>query len=101
MSDNAASLTPEPSEGEDPCDSTVGLTIQKVWNDYSNIDGMRPEDITAVVWQAVVGESDDASEGGATGDSDTTFTDESGATWMRYTVSGETAGEGGGPACRL
>ena len=38
--------TPLPPEMQDPCSETIHLTINKVWRDFNNIDGLRPEQIT-------------------------------------------------------
>lgn len=49
VSDNAGSLTPEPGEGQDPCDTYANLTLQKVWNDQGNKAGLRPASIKLTV----------------------------------------------------
>lgn len=49
VTDNAGSLTPEPGEGQDPCDTYVKLTLQKVWDDQGNKDGLRPASIKLTV----------------------------------------------------
>lgn len=46
VSDNTGGLTPEPGDGQDPCEALVDLTLQKVWNDGGNRRGTRPESIT-------------------------------------------------------
>lgn len=46
VSDNTGGLTPEPGDGQDPCEASVDLTLQKVWNDGGNRRGTRPESIT-------------------------------------------------------
>ena len=46
VSDNTGGLTPEPGDGQDPCEALVNVTIQKVWNDGGNRGGTRPESIT-------------------------------------------------------
>ena len=33
VTDNTGGLTPEPGDGQDPCEASVDLTLQKVWND--------------------------------------------------------------------
>lgn len=33
VSDNTGGLTPEPGDGQDPCEASVDLALQKVWND--------------------------------------------------------------------
>lgn len=35
------STSPEPSDTQDPCDENVNLTINKVWKDFRNMDGIR------------------------------------------------------------
>ena len=45
------SLIPNPGESKDPCDPTIDLTIQKVWNDRNNSFGARPDSITVTVLQ--------------------------------------------------
>lgn len=42
---NGGVLTPEPDEGQDPCEARVDVTIQKIWNDAGNKEGLRPEAI--------------------------------------------------------
>ena len=41
--------TPEPSESQDPCDEKIKLTINKVWKDFNNFSGIRPESITVTI----------------------------------------------------
>ena len=41
--------TPEPSESQDPCDENIKLTINKVWKDFNNFSGIRPESITVTI----------------------------------------------------
>ena len=41
--------TPEPSESQDPCDENVKLTINKVWKDFNNFIGIRPNSITVTI----------------------------------------------------
>ena len=41
--------TPEPSESQDPCDENVKLTINKVWKDFNNFSGIRPNSITVTI----------------------------------------------------
>ncbi len=45
-------LTPEPGQGQNPCASTVDLTISKVWKDWGNWDKLRPDAITVTVYQS-------------------------------------------------
>ena len=55
MSDTKTNLntggsdTPEPSESQDPCDKKIKLTINKVWKDFNNFSGIRPESITVTI----------------------------------------------------
>ena len=55
MSDTKTNLntgesdTPEPSESQDPCDEYIKLTINKVWKDFNNFSGMRPNSITVTI----------------------------------------------------
>lgn len=49
VSDNTGGLTPEPGDGQDPCEALVNVTIQKVWNDGGNRGGTRPESITVTL----------------------------------------------------
>lgn len=46
VTDNTGGLTPEPGDGQDPCEALVNVTIQKVWNDGGNRGGKRPGSIT-------------------------------------------------------
>ncbi len=48
---NAESLIPNPGESKDPCDETIKLTIQKVWDDNSNARKTRPDLIKVRIWQ--------------------------------------------------
>ena len=41
--------TPEPSESQDPCDKNIKLTINKVWKDFNNFSGIRPNSITVTI----------------------------------------------------
>ena len=47
--DNAGGITPEPGEGQDPCDTYVNLTLQKVWDDQGDKAGLRPASIKLTV----------------------------------------------------
>ena len=49
VTDNTGGLTPEPGDGQDPCEALVNVTIQKVWNDGGNRGGTRPESITVTL----------------------------------------------------
>ncbi|MDO5024093.1 Cna B-type domain-containing protein [Slackia piriformis] len=42
---NGGALTPEPGEGQDPCEARVDVTIQKIWNDAGDKEGLRPDAI--------------------------------------------------------
>ena len=58
MSDTKTNLntgesdTPEPSESQDPCDEYIKLTINKVWKDFNNFSGIRPDSITVTISRA-------------------------------------------------
>lgn len=58
MSDTKTNLntgesdTPEPSESQDPCDEKIKLTINKVWKDFNNFSGIRPDSITVTISRA-------------------------------------------------
>lgn len=56
---NGGALTPEPDEGQDPCEARVDVTIQKVWNDSGDKDGLRPD---AIRVQLVGSYTNDAGE---------------------------------------
>ena len=42
-------ISPEPSDVQDPCDELINLTVNKVWDDFRNLDGIRPETITITI----------------------------------------------------
>ena len=44
--------TPEPSESQDSCDEKIKLTINKVWKDFNNFSGIRPDSITVTISRA-------------------------------------------------
>lgn len=46
------STSPEPSDVQDPCDEFVNLTINKVWKDFRNMDGIRPSSITVTIYRS-------------------------------------------------
>lgn len=54
---NGGALTPEPDEGQDPCEARVDVTIQKIWNDAGDKEGLRPD---AIRVQLVGSYTDDA-----------------------------------------
>lgn len=56
---NGGALTPEPDEGQDPCEARVDVTIQKVWNDAGDKEGLRPD---AIRVQLVGSYTNDAGE---------------------------------------
>lgn len=43
------SISPEPSDTQDPCDEFVNLTINKVWKDFRNMDNIRPDTIKVTI----------------------------------------------------
>lgn len=48
---NDQNLVPNPGESKDPCDETIKLTIQKVWQDNNNGFGARPLSIKVRILQ--------------------------------------------------
>ena len=48
---NPDSTTTEPADTADPCKKKIDLTISKIWKDFANIDGKRPDSITVNVFQ--------------------------------------------------
>ncbi len=54
---NGGALTPEPDEGQDPCEARVDVTIQKIWNDAGDKEDLRPD---AIRVQLVGSYTDDA-----------------------------------------
>ena len=56
---NGGALTPEPDEGQDPCEACVDVTIQKIWNDAGDKEGLRPD---AIRVQLVGSYTNDAGE---------------------------------------
>lgn len=55
---NEKSLIPEPAEAQDPCE-LMHLTIQKIWDDLDDRDGMRPEYIRVRIIQWETDQSGD------------------------------------------
>lgn len=56
---NGGALTPEPGEGQDPCEARVDVAIQKIWNDAGDKEGLRPD---AIRVQLVGSYTNDAGE---------------------------------------
>ena len=48
---NPDSTTTEPVDTADPCKKKIDLTISKIWKDFANIDGKRPDSITVKVYR--------------------------------------------------
>ena len=48
---NPDSTTTEPADTADPCKKKIDLTISKIWKDFANIDGKRPDSIKVKVYQ--------------------------------------------------
>lgn len=48
---NPDSTTTEPADTADPCKKQIDLTISKIWKDFANIDGKRPDSITVKVYR--------------------------------------------------
>ena len=49
--DNPDSAITEPADTADPCKKYVDLTISKIWKDFANIDGKRPDEIKINIYQ--------------------------------------------------
>ena len=49
--DNPDSTITEPADTADPCKKYVDLTISKIWKDFANIDGKRPNEIKVNICQ--------------------------------------------------
>ena len=49
--DNPPTTVPEPGENADPCSERVDLTIQKIWDDWFNLGGARPAEITITIYR--------------------------------------------------
>ena len=50
-SDNEESTTSEPADQADPCRKSIDLTIQKIWKDFGNVEGKRPDEIKVKIYQ--------------------------------------------------
>lgn len=49
VADNTGGLTPEPEDGQDPCEDSIDLTLQKIWDD--GIFGLvRPSEVEFVLY---------------------------------------------------
>lgn len=48
---NPDSTTTEPADTADPCKKKIDLTISKIWKDFANIDGKRPDSIKVNIYQ--------------------------------------------------
>ena len=48
---NDESLIPNPGESKDPCEDTIDLTVQKIWDDWNDFDGARPDAIRIRILQ--------------------------------------------------
>ena len=57
VNDNQQSLTPEPSDGQNPCGEAAELTVQKVWKDWENWDKLRPDSIEITIYQIYTDEN--------------------------------------------
>ena len=49
--DNPQSMIPPSADKKDPCEETINLTIQKIWNDMDDANGARPAAIRVRIWQ--------------------------------------------------
>lgn len=52
--DNGETMIPEPNIVNDPCDDEIDYTVQKIWNDIHDFDGIRPDSITIILYQSEV-----------------------------------------------
>lgn len=68
VEDNQPGKILEPPEMQDPCEDAITLTIQKIWKDYDDALGLRPDHITVTIWQSYIknGETVTAEYGTAT-----------------------------------
>ena len=48
---NPETTVPEPGVGGDPCAETVDLTVQKIWDDWFDFGGSRPDSVTLTIYQ--------------------------------------------------
>ena len=48
------STSPEPPDMQDPCDEKVDIIIHKVWKDFGNLFGTRPEQVTITLWRTYI-----------------------------------------------
>ena len=48
---NPGTMVPEPGVMGDPCSEKVDLKVQKIWDDWFNLGGSRPDSITLIVYQ--------------------------------------------------
>ncbi|MBQ6430381.1 MAG: Cna B-type domain-containing protein [Oscillospiraceae bacterium] len=48
---NPQGLVPETADMQDPCERTVHLTINKVWDDLDDLTGVRPAQVTYTIYQ--------------------------------------------------
>lgn len=48
---NPETTVPEPGVGGDPCAETVDLTVQKIWDDWFDFGGNRPDSVTLTIYQ--------------------------------------------------
>lgn len=48
------STSPEPPDMQDPCDEKVMITVHKVWKDFGNLFGTRPEQVTITLWRTYI-----------------------------------------------
>lgn len=51
---NEGTTVPPPSNMQDPCDEKINLTINKVWKDFNNLEGIRPNEITFTISRTYV-----------------------------------------------
>jgi len=58
LSDNPAGTTPAPAEMKDPCEEEpIEITVNKIWHDNDDEQGLRPDHVTVTVAIVNVGTS--------------------------------------------
>ena len=60
--DNVDSLTPIPSNQQDPCDEFLNVTINKIWKDLNNLGQIRPDTIEVTLQRSYMKGSEEITE---------------------------------------
>lgn len=60
--DNEDSLTPIPSNQQDPCDEFLNVTINKIWKDLNNLGQIRPDTIEVTLQRSYMKGSEEITE---------------------------------------